>query len=102
MFPNAYVTISLFQDYNNFTNDRPLRLYGAVPLMVKNEATKLSLELNTPKELRPNEKFSVKVKNKAGTPMEYTVAVVDEGLLDITAFKTPDPWNYFYQKKLFK
>ena len=31
--------------------------------------------------------------------MEYTVAVVDEGLLDITAFKTPDPWNYFYQKE---
>lgn len=99
MFPNAYVSISLFQDYNNFTNDRPLRLYGAVPLMVKNEATKLNLELNTPKELRPNEKFSVKVKNKAGTQMEYTVAVVDEGLLDITAFKTPDPWNYFYQKE---
>ena len=50
MFPNAYVSISLFQDYNNFTNDRPLRLYGAVPLMVKNEATKLNLELNTLKD----------------------------------------------------
>ena len=32
-------------------------------------------------------------------PMTYTMAVVDEGLLDITGFKTPDPWNYFYARE---
>ena len=31
--------------------------------------------------------------------MTYTVAVVDEGLLDLTGFKTPDPWNYFYARE---
>ena len=31
--------------------------------------------------------------------MTYTLAVVDEGLLDITGFKTPDPWNYFYARE---
>ncbi len=99
MFPNAYVSISLFQDYNNYTNDRPLRLYGAVPLMVNNEATKLNLRLDVPQELKPNQKFKVKVKNLANSKMDYTIAIVDEGLLDITAFKTPNPWNYFYQKE---
>ena len=31
--------------------------------------------------------------------MNYTVAVVDEGLLDITGFETPDPWNIFIKKR---
>jgi uncharacterized protein YfaS (alpha-2-macroglobulin family) len=28
--------------------------------------------------------------------MTYTVAIVDEGLLDLTRFTTPDPWKTFY------
>ena len=31
--------------------------------------------------------------------MTYTLAVVDEGLLDLTRFKTPDPYNAFYSKE---
>ncbi len=99
MFPNAYVKIGLFQDYNSADNDRPLRLYGAVPVVVEDNSTKLNIQVETPKEIKPNEKFTVKVRNAEKTKMNYTVAVVDEGILDITGFKTPDPWNYFYQKQ---
>ena len=28
-----------------------------------------------------------------------TVAVVDEGLLDLTSFETPDPWAFFFAKE---
>ena len=31
--------------------------------------------------------------------MTYTVAVVDEGLLDLTRFRTPDLWNQFYARE---
>ena len=31
--------------------------------------------------------------------MTYTLAVVDEGLLDLTRFRTPDPWNKFYARE---
>ena len=31
--------------------------------------------------------------------MSYTLAIVDEGLLNITGFRTPDPWNYFYARE---
>ena len=37
--------------------------------------------------------------NRTGNQMTYTLAVVDEGLLDITGFKTPDPWKYFYARE---
>ena len=99
MFPNAYVKIGLYQDYEKIDNDRPLRLYGAVPVAVENNETKLDIKVETPKEIKPNEKFTVKVKNSAGEKMNYTVAVVDEGILDITGFATPKPWDYFYQKE---
>ena len=98
MFPNAYVNIRLFQDYNTLDNDRPLRLYGAVPIVVENESKKLNIKIDAPENIKPNEKFTVKVKNLSETKMDYTVAVVDEGILEITGFKTPDPYGYFYQK----
>ncbi|HIE16445.1 MAG TPA: hypothetical protein EYP69_05930 [Bacteroidales bacterium] len=31
--------------------------------------------------------------------MTYTIAVVDEGLLDLTHFSTPDPWSSFYARE---
>lgn len=31
--------------------------------------------------------------------MSYTIAVVDEGLLSLTRFRTPNPWNSFYAKE---
>ena len=31
--------------------------------------------------------------------MTYTIALVDDGLLDLTRFKTPNPWNTFYARQ---
>lgn len=99
MFPNAYININLFQDYNKLNNDRPLRLYGAVPIFVENPETEIKIELDTPKEIKPNESFKIKVENEEKKKIQYTVAVVDEGILNITNFETPNPWKYFYEKE---
>lgn len=97
LFPNGYVTVALFQSYENSNNDRPIRLYGAVPIVVKDESKKLNIKLDTPVVLKPNEKFKVNVE--ADKKMEYTISVVDEGLLQITNYKAPNPYDYFYQKE---
>jgi hypothetical protein len=39
------------------------------------------------------------VSEKSGKAMTYTLAVVDEGLLGITRYVTPNPWNEFYKKE---
>jgi uncharacterized protein YfaS (alpha-2-macroglobulin family) len=31
--------------------------------------------------------------------MTYTLAIVDEGLLDLTRFTTPDAWSKFYARE---
>lgn len=54
--------MALFQSYENSNNDRPIRLYGAVPIVVKDESKKLNIKLDTPVVLKPNEKFKVNVE----------------------------------------
>ena len=97
MAPNIYVQVSLLQPYGATLNDLPLRLYGVKRVKVENPASHLEPVLQMPDVLHPEEPFTVKVSEKNGKPMTYTLAIVDEGLLDLTAFKTPDPWSRMYQ-----
>ncbi len=98
MAPNAYVTISVIQPHRQTANDRPLRMYGVVPLHVVDPDTRLDLTLAAPDELRPEDSFNVVVQTGDGKPAQLTLSVVDEGLLDITQFSTPDPWRAFFGK----
>lgn len=92
MAPNVYVHITLVQPYGNTVNDLPLRLYGVQRVRVENPGSKLVPQIQMPDKLHPEEAFTIKVSEKNGRPMTYTLAIVDEGLLDLTAFKTPNPW----------
>jgi len=94
--PNVFVHISLLQPHASTLNDNPIRLYGVVPVSVENPATKIEPLIAMPEVLRPEETISVKVSEKSKKAMTYSIAIVDEGLLDLTRFKTPDPWNTFY------
>lgn len=96
MAPNAYVHISLIQPHEQTVNDRPIRMFGVIPFTVEDPETILKPELNLPEVIRPEKSFAVQVSEKTGRPMTYTLAVVDEGLLDLTNFNTPDPHGYFY------
>ncbi len=99
MSPNVYVHISYVQPHSQTENDRPIRMYGVQGISVTNPDTHLHPVIDMPETLRPESKVTVKVKEKDGKPMTYSLFVVDEGLLDLTRFKTPDPWNAFYAKE---
>jgi len=99
MSPNVYINISLLQPHGQKANDLPIRLYGISAAKVLDPSTELHPELKLANELRPGEQVNIEVSEKNGKPMAYTVAVVDEGLLDITNFKTPEPWSAFYARE---
>jgi uncharacterized protein YfaS (alpha-2-macroglobulin family) len=99
MAPTAYAHITLLQPHGQVENDLPIRMYGVIPLNVEDPATHLEPAIEVAEELRPKETFTVKVSEKAGQPMAYTLAVVDEGLLGLTRFQTPDPWQHFYARE---
>ena len=99
MTPNVYLHISLLQPHAQTVNDLPIRMYGVVPVFVTNSQTVLQPQIEMPEVLRPETNFNVTVSEKTGKPMTYTLAIVDDGLLDLTNFKTPDPWNDFYSRE---
>ncbi|MDR1130388.1 MAG: hypothetical protein LBK96_05360 [Prevotellaceae bacterium] len=99
MTPNVYVSITLVQPHAQTQNDLPVRLFGVIPVNVVDPETKLYPVLDTPESIRPEENYKVIVSEEKGKPMTYTLAVVDEGLLDLTRFRTPNPWDYFYAKE---
>ena len=99
MAPNVYAYVTVVQPHAQTLNDMPIRLYGAVPVMVEDPETRLAPIISAPDEVRSGRSFEVKVSEAGKKTMTYTLAVVDEGLLDITGFKVPDPWNYFYARE---
>ncbi len=99
MTPNVFVNISLLQNHNNTKNDLPIRMYGLTGISVENPETRLEPKLEMPDVLAPEEEITVKVSETNGKPMTYSIAIVDEGLLDLTRFKTPNPWSTFYKKE---
>ncbi|GAA4850784.1 MG2 domain-containing protein [Algivirga pacifica] len=99
MAPNIYAHITMIQPHEQTINDLPIRLYGVQSIKVIDQETVLEPVINMPKELRPEQTYTVEVSEKSGKAMAYTLAIVDEGLLDITNYKTPEPWSSFYSRE---
>ncbi len=99
MAPNVFVNISLLQPHASVQNDLPLRLYGIIPILVEDPNTRVQPIIDMADKVKPEQEFTVKIKEKQGKRMTYTLAVVDDGLLDLTRFKTPNAWNEFYKRQ---
>jgi alpha-2-macroglobulin len=98
MAPTIYANVTLIQPHDA-TNDLPIRMYGIVPIEVFDPGTKLEPQLQTAEVFAPSAPATIKVSEAQGRSMTYTLAVVDEGLLGLTRFQTPDPWQHFYQRE---
>ncbi|MET3047192.1 alpha-2-macroglobulin family protein [Flavobacterium covae] len=99
MAPNVYINITMLRPHASTKNDAPIRMYGLVPISVIDKETILKPKIEMPDVVRPEKTVDVKVSEENGKPMTYTIAVVDEGLLDLTRFKTPNAWDSFYARE---
>jgi uncharacterized protein YfaS (alpha-2-macroglobulin family) len=99
MAPNVYFNITLLQPHASTKNDSPIRMYGIVPIEVVDKNTILAPKIAMPDVLKPEQTFPLKVSEQSGKEMTYTIAIVDEGLLDLTRFKTPNAWDSFYVRE---
>ncbi len=99
MSPNVYIHVSLLQPHDQTVNDMPMRLYGVTSVDVEDPRTHLEPVVDIADKLVPGERVSIRVSEKNNRKMTFTVAMVDEGLLDLTRFRTPDPWKNFYARE---
>lgn len=84
----------------------PKRAVGVLHLPLGDENRRLDLALETPAKMRPNQPLTVKIKasTKNGEkPKQVNVLVsaVDSGVLNITDYVTPDPWQAFFGQKRY-
>lgn len=99
MTPNFYVHAIMLQPHSQTLNDQPIRLYGIQGAEVVDKNSILKPLIDAPDVILPQKEFAVKVREQDGRPMTYTLAIVDEGLLDINGFKTPNAWRTMNQKE---
>ena len=95
--PGVYVTATLVRKVGDVVSGSPSRAYGAVPIGVDKASGRLPVAIAAPAEIRPGTTLTAEVSAPAGSVV--TVAAVDEGILQLIAQKTPDPFAAFYAKR---
>lgn len=94
--PNVYVTATLIKPHD--ISDIPLTVaHGYKSLKVDNPNRKINVQIMAAKTTRS--KTHQKVTVKAAPNCNVTLAAVDNGILQVSDFKTPNPYDYYYQKK---
>jgi len=94
--PNAYVTATLIKPHTE--SNIPLTVaHGYSSIIVEDLTNKIPVRIAAVDKSRSNTNQRITVKSLPGA--KVTLAAVDEGILQITGFKTPDPYGYFYAKR---
>lgn len=94
--PNIYISATLIKPLSN--DNIPLMVaHGYASLNVEKKSTKLPVKITAVEKSRSTTKQKITVKSEPGT--EITIAVVDEGILALKNFETPDPHGHFYAKQ---
>jgi len=98
----AYVLVSVIQPRDPSTTPKPRRALGLLYVPLDPKGRKLTVELGTPAKLNSREIVEVPVAVKGlalGQRARVTVAAVDEGILRLTKFDSPDPVKWYFGKR---
>lgn len=93
----GYVNVAFVRDINSpeiFTS--PLS-YSIVPFSVNHQAQQLQVTLNIPEKIRPGE--TMQITFQTNKPGKIIIFAVDEGILQVTEYPSPDPLGFFFKKQ---
>jgi uncharacterized protein YfaS (alpha-2-macroglobulin family) len=93
---SGYINVALIRSLDSkeiFTS--PLS-YGVVPFTANIERRRLNVELETPAIAKPGEPLHIKYKTDR--PSKIVVFAVDQGILQVTDYKLPDPLGFYFRK----
>jgi uncharacterized protein YfaS (alpha-2-macroglobulin family) len=94
--PNVYITATLFKPHE--LSDIPLTVaHGYQSVRVEAKERKIAIEITAGNQVRSHTHQKVKVRAAPGSIV--TLAAVDNGVLQVTDFTTPDPYGHFYAKR---
>ncbi len=100
--PNVYVSAFLVKDPHLESAEAfmPDRAFGVGNVTIEPTNFTQTVKLDVPKEVRSNSTLTVNLElGQQEGPTFATVAVVDEGILSLTRFKSPDPLKELFAKR---
>jgi len=92
----GYVNVSFVRALDSreiFTS--PLS-YAVVPMTVGRDRRTLDIKLEAPAQARPGEPFTIRCKTDR--PARVAVFAVDEGILQVSDYRLPDPLGFFFRQ----
>lgn len=97
--PNVYIGATLFKKHT-LDNGVPFLVgHGFESMKVEKKNNLLPVSINAPDKIKPRRKQNVTVSTAPEQNIYVTVAVVDEGILQIKNYTTPDPYSYMNAKR---
>jgi uncharacterized protein YfaS (alpha-2-macroglobulin family) len=98
--PGAYVIASLYRPQSAAQGHEPVRAVGVAWLPVDMADRTLKVAIAAPDVARPRGRLDAPVAVTGGSgPVYLTLAAVDEGILQLTHFASPDPNAYYFGKR---
>ncbi len=94
--PNIHASVTLLR--NDTSKIPSKRSFGLANIAVLDSDLDLQPKLQVSQKVKPQSTLRVQISNAKQTKMAYTLAIVDNGILDIINFKTPNPLDGLYKK----
>jgi hypothetical protein len=98
----AYVLVTEYRPLGAADEHAPVRAVGLVWLGVDNSTRTLTATIGGPPKMIPRQPVTIPISVaglSSGEEAFVTLAAVDEGILQLTAFKTPDPVGHYFGKR---
>jgi hypothetical protein len=97
--PNVYVSATLFKKHGENQTTPLLVAHGWVNLKIEQPDDKINVKIEAPKKVKPNTTQTIVINTIPQKDVYVTLAAVDEGILQIKNYQTPDPYKAFYAKR---
>ena len=95
--PNVYITATLYKPHEVKSQTPFLVGHGFASLKVEDQKRKLNTSISALEEVKPRTKQKIKIKTTPNALV--TFAAVDEGILQLTNYKSPNPYEFMYAKR---
>ncbi len=96
--PGAHVAVTVFRAGQSPAG-RPGRALGLAWIGLDPGSRTLGVAIETPDLVRPRQRIEVPVRIAGGGAAHLTLAAVDEGILRITRFRSPDPVAHYLARR---
>lgn len=97
---DLYISVAAFRPSSDQKKITPGRALGIVHLPLAREDRRLDLSITAPEKVLPEKKVKILISSDdlKGEKAVMSLAAVDVGVLNITDYKTPDPWKFFFDQ----